>query len=141
MKEIICNSVLEMYDFAKELADTLKGGETIFLYGEMGSGKTTFVRGLNEALDGTDRVTSPTFAIINEYKNARIKLIHVDLYRLSSAYDIEDTGIYEYMCNKDYITVIEWSEVFENGEDKIDCKKIKLSFEYVDENKRKISFI
>lgn len=93
---------------AKELAPILFAGSVILLYGDLGAGKTTFTRHLLSFLDGDSRdATSPTFTIVNEYE-ARLRVYHVDLFRLSDI-EIEELPIEDYL-ESDGICVVEWAE-------------------------------
>lgn len=93
-----------------KLSAKLLGSEIIALYGPMGMGKTAFVRGLMQGLGGNDEVSSPTFALVNEY-NGKYKVYHFDMYRIKSEEDLESTGFYDYIDNG--ILAIEWSENIE----------------------------
>lgn len=95
---------------AKEFAATLKGNEVIALYGGLGMGKTTFVRGLCSYFNIDSGVSSPTFAIVNEYQGS-IKIFHFDMYRINSWDDLYSTGFFDYMGHG--LCVIEWSENIE----------------------------
>jgi len=112
----------------------LKGGEIIGLSGELGGGKTTFVKGLAKGLGIKETVTSPTFALIKDYG----KLIHIDLYRLLKKTEIGSLGLSDYLGQKDKICVIEWAEKIKDMLEKMPAKVIWLEFEYIDENIRKI---
>ena len=90
------------------LAEKLRGGEVIAFTGSMGMGKTAFTRGLVEALGGGDVVSSPTFALVNEYA-ARLTVQHFDMYRVSGWDDLYSTGFFDYL-DTDSVLVIEWSE-------------------------------
>jgi len=141
----ITNSFEETQDLGREFAKTLKGGELIALYGNLGGGKTTFVQGLASGLGIKRRIISPTFIIIRSYK-LRIKnhelrimnLYHIDLYRAETADDIKGLGIDEIIGNSNNIIVVEWAEKMKGFLPK---KRIDIYFEYLDENKRKIKFI
>ena len=89
-------------------AEKLKGGEVIAFTGPMGMGKTAFTRGLVLALGGGDVVSSPTFALVNEY-DARLTVQHFDMYRVSGWDDLYSTGFFDYL-DTDNVLVIEWSE-------------------------------
>ncbi len=102
-------SVEETYDIARKLADELDGGEVILLNGELGAGKTTFTKGLAAALGVKAEVTSPTFNILNVYEDGRLKLNHLDMYRVDSADELEELGISE-CFDSDSVTVIEWNK-------------------------------
>ena len=86
-----------------------RSGLVINLSGELGAGKTQLVKGLARGLDITERVHSSTFAIINVYSGGRLRLFHLDLYRLETAAQMDSAGIEEYL-NPDGVTVIEWAE-------------------------------
>ncbi|MBF0564334.1 MAG: tRNA (adenosine(37)-N6)-threonylcarbamoyltransferase complex ATPase subunit type 1 TsaE [Nitrospirae bacterium] len=91
------------------LAKALQRGRSVFLFGELGAGKTTFVKGLAMGFGLTERnVTSPSFTIIAEYEGS-IPIYHADLYRLEKEEEIEGTGFYDYL-DSDGITVVEWAE-------------------------------
>ena len=120
-------------ELAENFAHYLKGGEIIFLYGEMGVGKTTFIRYLinqlqkNQNLQQTE-VTSPTFNLLNEYHVKDLVIKHYDLYRLKDKSEITNLDLFE--NNKDSIILIEWPQ-FINKERLI--KTIDLKFIYENE--------
>lgn len=86
----------------------LKEGDVVALFGGMGMGKTAITRGICRGLGSSDAVSSPTFAIVNEYKGAR-RIYHFDMYRIQGEEDLESTGFYEYL-DGDSNLIIEWSE-------------------------------
>jgi len=95
--------------FGKALAETLRGGELIGLYGELGAGKTCLVRGLAEGLGiAPSKVRSPTFTLVNEYRGGRLPLYHIDLYRLTLS-DIDRLALREYLYG-DGVCVVEWMD-------------------------------
>lgn len=104
----ISNSAESTEKIAAEFAQGLKGGEIITLDGDLGAGKTAFVRGVACGLGITDRVVSPTFTIVNEYRHGSIPLFHFDVYRISSADEMYDIGWEDYI-NSDGIVVVEWA--------------------------------
>ena len=120
-------------ELAKEFIKYLKGGEFVFLYGEMGVGKTTFVKYLiNEYqkinnLKQTE-ITSPTFSLLNEYQVKDIRIKHYDLFRINRKEDINNLDIFE-KDNK-LITLIEWPQLIA---DKQDIKFITLTFNYLNQ--------
>ena len=120
-------------ELAKEFTKYLKGGEFIFLYGEMGVGKTTFVKYfINEYqkinnLTQTE-ITSPTFSLLNEYQVKNIRIKHYDLFRINRKEDINNLDIFE-KDNK-LITLIEWPQLIAN---KQDIKFIALTFNYLND--------
>ncbi|MEG2174165.1 MAG: tRNA (adenosine(37)-N6)-threonylcarbamoyltransferase complex ATPase subunit type 1 TsaE [Oscillospiraceae bacterium] len=87
----------------------LDAGDIVALEGELGAGKTVFVRGLARGLGCADEVSSPTFALINEYRGGRCPLCHMDAYRLACADDLIDTGYFDY-ADGGWICIVEWSE-------------------------------
>lgn len=97
---------------AKAFASTLKGDEVVALYGGLGLGKTTFVRGLCSYFEITEGVSSPTFAIVNEYIGS-IKIFHFDMYRIESWDDLYSTGFFDYIGQG--LCIIEWSENIEGA--------------------------
>ena len=117
-------------ELAKEFTKYLKGGEFVFLYGEMGVGKTTFVKYfINEYqkinnLTQTE-ITSPTFSLLNEFQVKDIRIKHYDLFRINRKEDINNLDIFE-KDNK-LITLIEWPQLIA---DKQDIKFITLTFNY-----------
>jgi len=120
-------------ELAKNFIDHLDGGEIIFLYGEMGVGKTTFIKYLinqfqkNENLPFTE-VTSPTFNLLNEYQINNLEIKHYDLFRLKNRSEIKNLDIFE--NNKNSITLIEWPQLIDKTQL---IKTIDLSFVYENE--------
>jgi len=116
-------------EIAKTINNEIRPGNVLFLYGEMGVGKTTFVKYLingfqfkfNEKLT---EVLSPTFNIMNEYEVSDLKIKHYDLYRLKSAEELDDLNLFE--KNDKSILLIEWPEIIKQKPDSL----IELSFEY-----------
>ena len=100
-------------ELAKNIASTLQGGEVLALSGDLGTGKTTFVQGLAQALGVTDNVNSPTFVLMKVYptkKGAIKQLVHIDTYRLSGPDDLLAIGLADYLGQPDTVVVIEWAE-------------------------------
>jgi len=99
----------ETGDVGRRLAATLSAGDVVLLCGDLGAGKTAFVKGLAEGLGvQRDEVNSPTFTIMQEYRGGRLPLFHVDLYRLSDPREIDDLGLDE--LAEDGVLAIEWAE-------------------------------
>jgi tRNA threonylcarbamoyladenosine biosynthesis protein TsaE len=120
-------------ELAKELSNYLKGGEIIFLYGEMGVGKTTFVKYLINQFQikkklQTSEVTSPTFNLLNEYDLDDLSIKHYDLFRLKDKSELKNLDIFE--NNKNTITLIEWPQLI--NKEKFN-KTIDLIFNYENE--------
>lgn len=130
--EIISQNAGETKKAALEYAKTLKKGDVVLLQGELGAGKTTFVKGLAEYFGiSEDEVTSPTYAYLNVYGDY---LYHYDCYRLSCGEDAVMLGLTDYL-NGDNVCVIEWAE---NISDVIPANAKKVIIEKVDETVRKI---
>ena len=120
-------------ELAKKFTKFVKGGEFIFLYGEMGVGKTTFVRYfINEYqkinnLTQTE-ITSPTFSLLNEYQVKDIRIKHYDLFRINNKEDINNLDIFE--KNNKLITLIEWPQLIANIQG---IRSIALTFNYLND--------
>ena len=104
------HSAAETEALGERLAARLTGGEVIAYTGDLGAGKTAFTRGLARGLGITDRVTSPTFTIVNEYEGGRLPLFHFDMYRLSSSDELYDIGWEDYLA-RGGVCAVEWSEI------------------------------
>ena len=117
----------------EQFASLLKKGSVVLLKGEMGAGKTVFVKGVAKALGITERITSPTYAYMNDYDGV---LYHYDCYRLSSGEDAEGLGLTDYFY-ADGICIIEWSE---NIADVLPQNCIEVKIEKIGENQRRIEF-
>ena len=127
--KIVLSSEKNTEELANKLLKKLKLGNIIFLYGEMGVGKTTFVRYLINGLQKINKVaiteiTSPTFNLLNEYKINDVKINHYDLFRLKSIEEIKNLDLFE--NNSKVITLIEWPEIIEKRPDNL----IELIFKY-----------
>ncbi|MBQ6884141.1 MAG: tRNA (adenosine(37)-N6)-threonylcarbamoyltransferase complex ATPase subunit type 1 TsaE [Clostridia bacterium] len=131
----ISNSPATTKEIAADLAGTLQGGEVIAFYGDLGQGKTCFVTGLAEGLGFSGEVSSPTFAIINEYIGGRLNLYHFDMYRVSGWDDLYSTGYFEYM-ESGGVLAVEWSE---NIEAALPDDTIRITIKRIDETTREIT--
>ena len=124
-------------ELAEKLTSYFKGGEFVFLCGEMGVGKTTFVKYFinkfqtDEKLKLTE-VTSPTFNLLNEYKTNKFIIKHYDLFRIKNSSEIKDLDIFE--KNKKIITLIEWPQLLKESNK---AKSIDLLFKYENELKNR----
>jgi len=135
--EKICKTLDDTKELAYKFANLAKDGCFVSLYGEIGAGKTAFVKLAAEALDVKEKVTSPSFVILNEYHTARIPIYHFDLYRL------ENEGVKtildelrEYSEGKQ-LTFVEWAEF---SQDEIPFNHLKINVTYEDDESRKYTF-
>jgi tRNA threonylcarbamoyladenosine biosynthesis protein TsaE len=133
---IISKSELDTSQAGRVLAGKLTGGGCVALYGELGAGKTSFVRGLAEGLGLKARVTSPTFTIVNEYLGD-IPLFHFDLYRLKSGDELFEIGWDDYLARGGIIAA-EWSE---NAKDAFPADTVRVYIEKTGDNSRRIEII
>ena len=142
MTETTCNllsrSYKDTYQLGEKIGIFLSCGVIITLTGEVGTGKTSFVKGLASGLEVPKNyyITSPTFTIINEYPG-RLFLCHADLYRISSMDEFEEIGLYE-KFNKDCVIAIEWADRLNQ---KHLIKDFSIHFEFIDDNSRRIQII
>jgi len=123
-------------ELANRILKKIQIGHIIFLYGEMGVGKTTFIRYLINGLQKKNKlklseVTSPTFNLLNEYQINEVKINHYDLFRLKSHIELENLDLFSDIQNA--ITVIEWPQIIEKKPKNL----IELTFEYKDDHKRR----
>ena len=110
MLSFTTNSPAETHALAKKIGAALRPGTCVAFFGGLGAGKTTFTRGLAEGLGLPDLVSSPTFALVNEYHAAGcVSVYHFDMYRVTSPEALETTGFWDYPL-EDSVFVIEWAE-------------------------------
>lgn len=136
--ENITNGPKETQELGKKISADLKPGDVLALYGELGSGKTTFIQGIAQGLGIEKRVISPTFVFVRRYpinRQSLIALYHIDLYRIGKVADANGLGLEEIFNEEKAITVIEWAGRIKEILPK---KRIDIHFEYLDENQRKI---
>lgn len=136
--KVICKTLDDTKNLAQCFAELIKDGCFINLYGEIGAGKTAFVKLVAEALDVKERVTSPSFVILNEYHTGSIPIYHFDLYRLEnegikSVYD----ELREYSEGKQ-VTFVEWAEF---NQDEAPFNHLKINVTYADDDSRIYEFI
>ena len=134
MAEFFSTSEHETEELGSRLAQTLKGGAVVAMYGDLGAGKTAFVRGMARGLGLNCRVSSPTFTIVNEYLGER-ELIHFDMYRLSGADELFDIGWEDYL-NRGAVCAVEWSE---KVEDAFYGDEIRVIIEKLGDTRRQIT--
>ena len=129
----------ETRKLGKQYAKALGQNDIVALYGELGTGKTQFIKGICEGLGVKQVVNSPTFIIVNEYSSKKMPLIyHFDFYRMKSRSEIMDIGFKEYL-NSEGLMLIEWPELIESDLPEY-AKKIFLNFHTSGENCREITF-
>lgn len=133
--KIKTDSSRETIALGKKFSKKLAGQEVILFEGELGGGKTTFIKGLLAGLGYKGKVSSPSFTLERQYKLKKIIVHHIDLYRLDMAKDLVDLGIEEFLNQPGHITLIEWGEKIEKQLDNY----IKITFNYTGENSRKIA--
>mgnify|MGYP003975142557 FL=1 len=104
----------ETKSLGENLGKDLNLGEIVILQGDLGSGKTTFTKGMAKGLGITEIITSPTFSLMNIYEYGENSLIHIDTYRLENERDLLDIGIEDYLGKPNTITIIEWPEKIKN---------------------------
>ena len=107
--ELLSHSPEDTEDIGARLAEQLEPGAVVAFTGDLGAGKTAFTRGLARGLGVPDRITSPTFTIVNEYEGGRLPLFHFDMYRLGSADELFDIGWEDYL-RRGGVCAVEWSE-------------------------------
>ena len=128
-EKIDLSSEKKTEELAKKVSKKLKLGDTIFFFGEMGVGKTTFIRYLINTIQKDNKsnqteITSPTFSLLNEYQINKIGIDHYDLFRLESAEELKNLGLFEDSLNK--ITLIEWPQIIKEKPKNL----IEFYFEY-----------
>lgn len=112
MQRIVTHSEQETIDAGAAFAGGLSSGAVVALYGDLGSGKTRFTKGISLGLGITETVTSPTFTIVNEHRGGRLPLFHFDCYRLRSSSELDELGFEEYIYGNG-VCVLEWAEMIE----------------------------
>src|SRR5476649_65456 len=144
MATFISHSPAETESLGEKLGREAQRGFVFALSGDLGAGKTQFVKGLARGLGILARVHSPTFTLVNEYGGGRLKLFHLDLYRLETREQILSAGIEEFL-SPDGVSVIEWAERILNEELRMKNEQIKrwvifVRFEIAGESERKIIY-
>ncbi len=125
----------ETIKLGTELSKVFKERDVVVLTGQLGGGKTTFIKGVLEGLGYKGRVLSPSFTLMREYTGKKLTVCHVDLYRLNTKNDMFSIGIEDYFEAPKTITMIEWGERIED----MLPRYIKIAFFYEGQNKRKIT--
>ena len=111
-----CETPEDTFELGEKIGESLKGGETILLSGDLGAGKTLLTKGILNALDfDVDEVTSPSFTLVNLYRAEKFDVYHIDLWRLDERQDIAAAvGLDEILEDKTAVVIIEWSERLKN---------------------------
>ena len=126
----------ETVELGRKIGSKLRGGDIIAFRGGLGAGKTTMTRGIAIGMGLRDEVSSPTFALVNEYIGS-IKLCHFDMYRITGALDLESTGFFDYLSD-DCVIAIEWSE---NIADELPDGCVIIDFSEISGETREITVI
>lgn len=138
---MISHSEEETFRIARELAESLPLPAHVLLYGDLGAGKTSFTRGLAAGfgLEDPEDVSSPTFTLINEYRQpgGALKIFHIDLYRIATG-QLDGLGLDEIFDNERAAVIVEWAERLGNFKTP---GAVKVFLEYIDETSRKIEFV
>lgn len=143
MVQIISSSENETMGIGYSLGQTIirsfknKDSFIIGLIGDLGGGKTTFVKGLADGLGIKKNITSPSFVLLKEYKAKNFDLYHFDFYRLKDINDAKNLGLPEYFKKPKSIVLIEWADRIKNILSK---DKLMIDFDFIDQNKRKLKF-
>ena len=142
--EVTTKNPKETFALGEKLAkEVIKPGIPVFLYGNLGAGKTELVKGVAVGFGYEGRVLSPTFQLVREYKPRSQSLeprdinaiYHADLYRLDGVSDIQSVGLEDYFEDKNAVVLVEWAERL--GKKELPTKRVEISIEIVSENERK----
>jgi tRNA threonylcarbamoyladenosine biosynthesis protein TsaE len=135
--ERITHSAEETMALGRELAPALKHARMVILRGDLGTGKTTLVKGIAEGLQAAshDDVTSPTFTLIHEYRGPEVNLFHVDLYRIDTPRELDTLGLDELFAGEGNLVLLEWGEKFPRFEKERD---VEITIERRGDQERKI---
>jgi len=131
--EMIAKNLKTTQKIAKKITKDLYGGDIILFLGDLGSGKTTFIKSIAKYLGVKDNVTSPTFNIVKQYNGREFKLYHFDLYRIDDEKELEMIGVRDILNDENSIIVVEWAE---NAPDYFD-RGMKINIEKLDGKSRK----
>jgi len=129
---ITIKSEIELELVVKEYLEISNNVKIAFLHGDLGAGKTTFVKKLVSMLNSEEEASSPTYSLVNEYAIPDGKLYHIDLYRLNDTYEAQDMGIEEYLDSGEYC-LVEWPEIIEHLVD----QAVIIRIETLADNSRK----
>ncbi len=135
MLDFISHSPEQTQRTGTRLAELVEPGDVIALHGELGSGKTQFVKGLARGLGTRESVHSPTFILANEYRTGRLPLYHVDAYRVADTAEAFGFGFDDYLHGYG-VTVIEWADRIREA---LPAEHLRIEFRYISETKRRIT--
>ncbi len=131
----VCRSEMETIELAKSFSENISAPEVVVLNGELGSGKTFFIKHLLKCF-GVQNVSSPTFAIVNEY-TAKFDFYHFDFYRINKENELIEIGFNDYLVAENSVVLIEWGSLFPNLLPK---KRIEISIRVTEEFSREFEF-
>lgn len=136
MKEFLTHSAEETTELGRSLAAELRPPKLVVLRGELGAGKTTLIKGIAEGFKAAsqENVTSPTFALIHEYRGLGVNVYHVDLYRVDTQRELDTLGLDD-LFDESSVVLIEWGEKFPRF---LQERDVEISIEHLGENERKI---
>ncbi|MBC5646875.1 tRNA (adenosine(37)-N6)-threonylcarbamoyltransferase complex ATPase subunit type 1 TsaE [Christensenella tenuis] len=135
MQEFLSDSESKTKEFAKKLASRLVQGSFLAVYGDLGAGKTAFVKGLAQGLGVTESIVSPTYTILRVYETGRVPLYHFDVYRIADEDELYETGFDEYAAG-DGVCVCEWADLIP---DALPIPRFDVRIERLSEMERKIT--
>jgi len=123
-KRLRTRSVAGTLALGEMMTELLPAPKLVVLRGDLGAGKTTLVKGIASALGAAsaEDVTSPTFTLVHEYKGRKVRLFHLDLYRLESEHDVEGLGLWEMADAPDALVIVEWGDKFQSIMERADAE-------------------
>ncbi|MDR1272359.1 MAG: tRNA (adenosine(37)-N6)-threonylcarbamoyltransferase complex ATPase subunit type 1 TsaE [Clostridiales Family XIII bacterium] len=124
----------QLIEYGRTIADGLTPGSVVALYGDLGSGKTTLAAAIGDGLGVKERVTSPTFTIINEYYSGRLPYYHFDVYRIGGPAEMYELGYDEYF-DGDGVTVVEWADLIEGL---LPARTVRVRLAYAGEGEKRV---
>jgi tRNA threonylcarbamoyladenosine biosynthesis protein TsaE len=139
--DFISHSAAQTVRIGQRLGETMQAGDVLLLLGNIGTGKTQFIKGVVQGLDSSDLVTSPTFVLVNEYRAGAkwrtVPIYHLDLYRIDDPSELTTIGVDE-IWNESCICLIEWAE---RAEGWLPGEHLALHIQHLDETKRVLRFV
>ena len=129
--EILSKSSQATIDLGKKFSKILRGGDIIIFSGELGGGKTTFISGLADGLGIRENLSSPSFTILNQYNAGKLKLVHIDFYRLDGIDEFDNIGLDDHVYDDSAVLCIEWGEKIKQY---IKKDYLTISFNYIIED-------